>query len=223
MTARADVQTLNPGAIWEGYVVDASLLGGSVYYLTSALNPLGASVVWQGNTYQPIPIEGDGWEASTNGALPHPTLTVANLDGFISGIVDSFQDLVGAVVTRKRCLIKYLDAANGIPGATPDPTGGFDDEVWVVEQKKAETLESIVFDLVAASDAQGLMLPSRQILTTCTAVYKNTDGSGLCPYTGALATCSHEIPAEGGGCRAHFPTGPLPFGGFPGAIQVMES
>ena len=223
---RAEIQSLTPGAIVELFKVDASGIGGSVYYLCSQLNPLGANVVWQGTTYTAFPIAASGFEASTTGALPHPTLSVSNLDGLMSGLVDSLYDLVGAIVTRHQVLVKYLDAANFSGGnATADPTAGFADDVWVVEQKMAETADSITFDLVAASDAQGLMLPARVIQTSnCPSAYKNGDGTGMCPYAGAMPSCDHGLLTLNG-CRAHFPVvagvaPPLPFGGFPGAQAI---
>ena len=223
---RAEIQTLTPGAIVTLFKLDATLIGGSTYYLCPQLNPLGTNVVWQGQTYTAFPIAAAGFESSTTGALPHPNLTVSNLDGLMSGLVDSLYDLVGAIVTRKQVLVKYLDAANFSGGnATADPTAGFADDLWVIEQKTAESAESITFDLVAASDAQGLYLPGRMIQTSnCPSAYKNGDGTGMCPYAGALPSCDHGLLTPNG-CRVHFPVvagvaPPLPFGGFPGAQAV---
>jgi lambda family phage minor tail protein L len=48
---------------------------------------------------------------------------VGNVDGSITALCLSYQDLVGAVLTRHRTLGKYLDAANfGGTNATADPT-----------------------------------------------------------------------------------------------------
>ena len=67
-------------------------------------------LVWQGNKYAALPIEADGFEYSAKGALPRPTLTVANITSLLSGVMDSYDDLIGAKVTRKRTFAKYLDS-----------------------------------------------------------------------------------------------------------------
>jgi lambda family phage minor tail protein L len=211
------------------FKLDLSTLSGGTYYFSPQLNPKGGSIVWQGQTYTPMPIMAEGFSASTSGSLPHPTLTVANLDGIVGALVNSLDDLVGGIVTRKRVLAKYLDAVN-FPGgnANADSTAGFDDDVWVIEQKTAETPESIVWDLVAASDAQGLEIPSRVIQTSnCPASYKNADGSGLCPDTGSLTSCDHGLNTTNG-CAVHFPVvngvqPNIPFGGFPGTNFTSSS
>ena len=222
---RSEIQTLTPGALVTLFKVDLSVIGGGVYYLGSQINAKGAGITWAGQLYTPFPIMFSGFEASTNGALPHPTLAVSNIDGLMSGLVDSLGDMVGAVVTRKQVLVKFLDAVNFEQGnPLADSTAGFADDVWVLEQKTEETSDSITFELVAASDAQGLQVPSRIIQnSTCPFSYKNGDGTGLCPYAGALASCDHGL-ATPNGCMTHFPAvggvqPQLPFGGFPGALQ----
>jgi len=222
---RAEIQTLTPGAMVTLFKVDLSVIGGGVYYLGPQLNEKAVGVTWAGQLYTPFPIAFSGFEASTNGALPHPVLAVSNIDGLMSGLVDSLGDMVGAIVTRKQILVKYLDAINFNAGnSNADSSAGFLDDIWVIEQKTAETAEAISFELVAATDAQGLQVPSRIIQkSTCTFSYKNGDGTGLCPYAGALTSCDHGL-ATPNGCIVHFPAvggvqPPLPFGGFPGSIQ----
>ena len=195
-----DVQLLDPGAIWEGYILDTTALGGSVYYLTA----MGAAT-WQGNAYANFPIMAEGFERNTSGKLPRPKITVANLDGAVGALVRDAQDLVGSKVTRKRTFAKYLD---GQPAA--DPTAGFQDESFWIERKSLETAEAIEFELVTALDLDGLKLPRRIIqATVCPWVFKGAE----CGYAGADSTCTKTLAA----CQAKFGTSPARFGGFPGA------
>lgn len=195
-----DVQLLDPGAIWEGYILDTTVLGGTVYCLTA----MGATT-WQGNAYQNFPILAEGFERNTSGKLPRPKITVANVDGAVGALVRDAQDLVGAKVTRKRTFVKYLD---GQPAA--DPTAGFDDEVLWIERKALETAEAIEFELCTALDLDGLKLPRRIIqATVCPWVFKGTE----CGYAGADATCTKTLSD----CKTKFGSSPARFGGFPGA------
>lgn len=214
---RSEMQTLTPGALWTGWKIDMSAIGGSILYLSPSVNSKGSGVVWQGQTYNPFPMDGSGFEVTSQGQLPRPTVTVSALDGALGAAIATLDDLVGAVVTRKRVLAKYLDAANWNGGSpTADPTAGYEDDIWVIDQKTSESFDVITFQLSAASDFQGLKIPSRQIQTsTCPWAYKGTE----CGYAGALTTCAHTLAD----CRAHHPTGPLPFGGFPGALSLMGS
>lgn len=195
-----DVQLLDPGAIWEGFILDAGAVAGGVYFFTA----MGAAT-WQGNAYQNFPILAEGFERNTSGKLPRPKITVANVDGAVGALVRDAQDLVGSKVTRKRTFAKYLD---GQPAA--DPAAGFQDESFWIERKSLETAEAIEFELVTALDLDGLRLPRRIIqATVCPWVFKGAE----CGYAGADATCLKTLAD----CQTKFGTSPARFGGFPGA------
>lgn len=221
---RAEIQTLVPGTIVTLFILNTAVIGGTggsggLYYFCSNLNPLGNDVVWNGVTYAVMPIAPAGFESSTNGSLPHPTLAISNIDGLMLSLVDQLGDLVGALVTRIQVLAKYLDAVN-FSGGNPNanPTANFPIDVWVIEQKTAETYESIIFEMVAATDAQGITLPSRLIQNNnCPSAYMNGDGTGMCPYSGSNPSCDHSLsnPLVGGvsgGCQAHFSVTTTPTG-----------
>lgn len=211
----SEIQALSPSALIELFVLDATPCGGSVYYFHAGTNELGTSVVWQGQTYQPFPVQAEGFEWSSKGTLPRPKLRVAALDGLIGGLVRDLEDLVGAKVTLKRCFAKHLDAANfagGNPSA--DPTACYPDEPWVVERKTIETSDVIEFELATPMDVQNARIPARRIQALiCPWVYKGTE----CGYAGALPTCGKTLEE----CKTHFgATAELPFGGFPGTRLV---
>lgn len=113
MTIRAEIQSLAPSALLDFFVLDTTNLpGGSVMRFHAGTNGLSQPVVWQGATYEPLPIEASGFDVTARGSLPRPKLKVANAAGFLSASVKSFGDFVGCKVTRKRTFAKYLDAVN---------------------------------------------------------------------------------------------------------------
>lgn len=116
MAIRADIQSLAPTALLDFFILDTTNLpGGSVMRFHAGTNSLSQPVVWQGQTYEPMPIEAEGFDVTAKGALPRPRLRVANVNGFLSASVKSFNDFVGCKVTRKRTFAKYLDSANFPP------------------------------------------------------------------------------------------------------------
>jgi phage-related protein len=110
MSILGDLQKQNGGAWVELYELDATAQGGSVLYFHAGTNGLSTSVVWQGNTYAPFPINASGFEISGQ-QMPRPKLAVANVSGAITALLQT-SDLLGAKVTRRRTMVKYLDAVN---------------------------------------------------------------------------------------------------------------
>jgi lambda family phage minor tail protein L len=210
------IQSLSPTAVVELFVLDATACGGTVYRFHAGTNALGTSVVWQGQTFSPFPIQAEGFEWSSKGTLPRPKLRVAAMDGLVGGLVRDLEDLVGASVILKRTFAKYLDAVNFTGGvnATADPTACWHDEPWVIERKTLESAEVIEFELVSPMDVQNAMIPKRRITANiCPWAYKGTE----CGYAGALGTCAKTLAD----CRTHFgAAADLPFGAFPGTARV---
>lgn len=227
MTIESDIQKLAPGALVELFVLDATALGGTVTRFHSGLNELKSSVVWNGATYTPFPIEASGFELSGRGTLPQPKIRVANVTGLISALCIELDDLVGATLTRKRTLVKYLDAVNFTGGINPtaDPTQGFADEVWTVNRKAEENKVFVEFELAAAFDVAGIKLPRRQVVANvCPWVYRSAE----CGYAGGAVAdindaatavlASDQCGKRLASCKLRFGAfAELPFGGFPGA------
>jgi lambda family phage minor tail protein L len=184
-------------------------------------------VVWQGNAFEAFPIEVEGFELNGNGQVPRPRLRVANVTGTITALVLTYQDLVGAKITRKRTLAKYLDAVNFEGGVNPtaDPSAEFADDVYYVDRKSRETRDVVEFELAASFDLEGVSLPRRQIVqNVCPWRYRGSE----CGYTGtvyfdandqlvgssSLDVCGKRLSS----CKARFgQNAELPFGGFPAA------
>ena len=230
MTIASDLQKLAPGALIELFILDATALGGDVTRLHAGTNELRASVVWQGATYAPFPIEASGFELSGRGALPQPKVRVANVTGLITALCMELNDLVGAKFTRKRTLVKYLDAVNFTGGVNPtaDATQEFPDEIWYVNRKAEENKVFVEFDLAAAFDVQGVKLPRRQVIANvCSWLYRGPE----CGYAGGAVADINDVATTVlandqcgkrlASCKLRFGEfAELPYGGFPGAGLV---
>lgn len=217
-----DVQKLDPGAMVELFVLDLTPCGGPVKYFHAGTNELRSSVVWQGNTFEPWAIQAKGFDRSTTGQLPRPTLSASNVAGVIGALARDYGDLLGAVVTRKRTFVRYLDAVNFAAGnPTADPTPEFVDAFYV-EQKSAENKNIIEFTLAAQMDLPNVMLPLRVVTTMCGWKYRGAQ----CTYSGGPVADANDVATSDpskdscgkrlSSCKLRF-SGVLPFGGFPAA------
>lgn len=226
-TITSEIQKLAPSAVIEVFVLDTTNIGGDVYRFHAGTNGLRQRLVWQGQTYEPFPVQVSGFEFNGSGQMPRPKLVVANVTGLITAMVLLYQDLLGAKLTRKRTLAKYLDAVNFPGGSNPtaDATAEFQDDVFFIDRKTLENREVVEFELAAAFDLNGVRLPRRQIIqNVCPWKYRGAE----CSYTGtayfdindqpvaslALDVCGKRLAS----CEKRFGVNnELPFGGFPAA------
>jgi lambda family phage minor tail protein L len=185
MSVRADVATLQPQALIEVFEFDPTNIGQTAdkilrWHPGTQVDK--DPIVWRGVTYQPYPVESDGFEQSAVGKLPRPTLRAANIGGALGAFLASMQDGMGAKVTRRRTLAKYLDAVN-FPGGNPhaDPNAHFEDEIFYISRKVAQNPIFIEIELAVPFDIMGTLLPRRQVIAgTCQWVYRSTE----CSYAG---------------------------------------
>ena len=226
----SELQKLAPNAIIELYELDASPFGGDVYYFHAGTNSLTQTVTWQGQQYQPYPVKITGFEICTGGQIPRPKMAVSNISGIITALVLAYDDLLGAKVTRKRTMQKYLDAVNFSGGVNPnaDPTAEFPDDIYYVERKTSENKSAVEFELSASFDVQGVKLPRRQIIQNiCPWKYRGAE----CGYAGTNYFDSNDQPVGYLGldvcgkrissCELRFgANAELPFGGFPAASLI---
>lgn len=227
MTARADVQRLEPGAIITLYTLDLTVIGGTdvLRFTADGPNELGGDIVWAGQPYVKFPIEADGFERTGQGALPRPRLRVANVTGLVGALAIGMGDLLGAKLTRERTFVRYLDAAN-FAGGNPqaDPNQYLDREIWFVDRKSSENPIFVEWELAAAFDVAGVLLPRRQFVQNlCTWRYRGPE----CGYTGGPVADGNDQPTSDpakdrcgkrlASCKLRFGAyAELPFGGFPG-------
>jgi len=140
----------------------------TIHRFTNTKNELGNDIVWQGNTYTAIPLKAEGYEASGQGTLPRPNISVSNLLGTFTTLIAILPDgLEGCKVTRTRTLSKYLDAANFTGGSNSDadPTSYFRPrDIYFIDRKSMENRDVISYEMCSAFDLAGVRLPKRQIL-----------------------------------------------------------
>ena len=225
-----DVSALAPSAIIELFELqlDSTLHGSSdVYRFHAGSNAdVTGNIVWNGNAYTRMPVVADGFEMRSAGALPQPTITIANLDGNMTTVLalvnqtTAGNDLTGATVKRIRTLKRYIDGES-----SADPNAKFPDEIWRISRKATETRDIVTFELSSAFDLVGQKIPKRQIVAnTCQWIYRSAEcgyaGSNYFDVNGnsvsALAddVCGKRIAS----CKLRFgENGELPFGSFPGA------
>lgn len=230
MTTQAittEIQKLAPSSVIELFVLDLSLFNEGVVRFHAGTNELRRQVVWKGNAYEPFPIQADGFEFNGNGQVPRPKLKVANVTGSITALILSYQDLVGAKITRKRTLVKYLDGVNFASGTNPtaDPSAEFADDVYYIDRKSRETRDVVEFELAASFDLEGVSLPRRQIVqNVCPWGYRSSE----CGYTGTAYFNANDVSVSLksqdacgkrlSSCQKRFGSNAeLPFGGFPAA------
>lgn len=179
MTIEADLQQGWHDAIVELIDLDLSTITNDpadIFYFTNQLKPDSTKIQWKGNVYEPIPIAAAGYEKSTTGQIAQPTLTVANVLGTFTQVINELDDLVGAKVTRRRTLAKYLD---GEPNA--DPLQEFPIDVFYIERKTQENSMIISWQLASVLDLEGLKLPRRIITQNyCQWRYRGSE----CGFTG---------------------------------------
>ena len=226
-----EIHKLEPSAIIELFVLDASNSGAGIFYFHAGTNNVGGNIVWQGQTYVKFPIEFSGFEISGQGQLPRPKLKTANILGSISTMLISFNDLVGAKITRKRTFKKYLDEINfsgGNPSA--DPTAHFLDDIFFIDRKSSENKIFVEFELCSTMDLAGVQLPKRQIIqNVCPWIYRSSE----CSYAGtnyfdsndkSVTSSSQDVCGKKiSSCKARFgATAELPIGSFPSAGLIRE-
>lgn len=231
MSILSDIQTLEPGALVELFDLDATVIGGDMLRFHGYTQV--GSIWWQGNEYDPWPIQAEGF-AVQGEQLPTPRLSVGNVDGSITALCLYLEDIVGAKVTRRRTFGRYLDAANfGGVNLEADPGQEFPVDIWYIERKTSETPEVVSFELSSALDFNNVQLPRRQIVANVcwwlgSSGYRGAD----CGYTGGpvakaddTATDNPALDRCGGrlsSCKLRFGNGQLPFGSFPAAGLITR-
>ena len=190
----SELQKLNPSSRIELFVLE---LVEGLHYATgnpssvpttfrfhagSSMNS-NAEIIWQGNSYQRVPITFDGAEFSGKGQIPRPTLTIANLGGIsrssavitmtdlmiIVNLTTPHNDLVDAKLTRITTLASELDAANFPSSSNPFGTPSSNElpqEIFFIDRKVQENRNFVEFELVSEIDLAGKKIPARQVLRT---------------------------------------------------------
>tara|TARA_R100000353_G_scaffold97915_1_gene71346 strand:- start:270 stop:845 length:576 start_codon:yes stop_codon:yes gene_type:complete len=171
----SELQSINPTSIIELFTIELNTaLHGSntIYRFHNGANMnANGQVVWAGNSYLRFPIECSGFEFGSSGTLPRPTITISNILGTITAILQDVNtttagnDLNGAKFTRIRTLAQFLDAVNFTgntnPYGTPDPTAEFPKEIYFLDRKVTENRDIVTWEAQSALDLINVKLPKR--------------------------------------------------------------
>lgn len=214
------------------YILDASILGGSVSYFTNSVDG-NQAIRFGGNIYVPVEFESEGWEWNGQGKAPTPKIRIGNVNEYITATIYQYEDLLGATVTRIRTFRRYLDDG---PEANTQAT--FPTDIYRVERKSAENEVFVEFELSSAIDQAGRMLPGRQYMRDiCGHRYRHWDENTgdfsykfvTCPYVGTaffdefgeITDAVHDKCGKHiSDCKARFGNQVLPYRGFPGVARV---
>ena len=155
------------------------------YYFTNQVLPNGKKIKWRRNdnasststvTYEPLPIAATNFEKTTKGQLPTPELTVSNIFGTLSELIEDLDDLIGARIVRRRTLVKHL-----VGQSDENLNSYFPSDIFYIERKVREDSLSITFQLASPLDLEGLQLPKRVITQNyCVWEYRGDE----CGYNG---------------------------------------
>ena len=238
MPIQADFVSTSPGQLVDLFTIDISpiLAGATPLTYTNGVDSNEQSIVFAGVTYTAIPVSLSGLEKRGDGTAPRPRFTVGNPGGIVSALCVTYQDLIGAKVSRKRTFGKYLDG-----GASPDTTA-YVEEIYLINRKVSEEREVVAFELSTGVDFQNALIPGRRMLNNfCSWDYKGVAdgdpeqgciwGSGV--WTGPASTNFYDendsvVPTSANdacskklsGCKIRFgDTTILPIGLFPSLRQ----
>ena len=129
------------------------------------------------NLYQRVAVKAEGFENTSTGTIPRPTLTFSNLGGItkdttvmtmsdflnIVNKVTPGNDLLNAKVTRLMPLASALHNDNftgNNPFGTPS-TDRLQDRIYYIDRKAIENRQIVQFELVSVLDMQNKKIPAR--------------------------------------------------------------
>lgn len=185
---QAEAQRFSAGNLITLFEVDATAIGGEYMRFTASVGENNQPIRFGGHEYFPTDIEADGFEVNGRGTLPTPIIRINNAVKVLQAGVVTLEDLLGATVYRIRTFRDFLD-----DGIDPDPEAKFPVDIFKIERKVGQNKVYIEFELSAAMDQEGRMIPGRQIIRDyCTHIYRVWNpvteefdySKATCPYAG---------------------------------------
>jgi len=223
---RIAVTQIEQSAMLDLYEVDLSRFGGNVYRFHDGMNGLLKPVIWQGNRYDPYPVQVTGLSMPAHGASARPKMTFANIDGLLTAINNDYDDALGAIVTRRQVMEQYLDAVNFPDGNNQADPSREAVQKFVIEQRENSDSDFVTYVLALPTETDNAQIPARVIQADiCPWRYRGQD----CGYDGPPVAdekdqptneptkdqCSHKYR----GCKLRH-SSVLPFGGFLGSNKL---
>ena len=146
------------------------------FHAGANLNNFG-QIKFNNNLYQRVAVQIEGFQDTSTGTIPRPTLTFSNLGGItkdgtvmtmsdflaIVNLTTPGNDLLDAKVTRLMPLASALDNDNFVgdnPFGTPS-TDRLQDRIYYIDRKAIENRQVVQFELVSVLDMQNKKIPAR--------------------------------------------------------------
>ena len=146
------------------------------FHAGANLNNFG-HIKFNNNLYQRVAVQIEGFQDTSTGTIPRPTLTFSNLGGItkdgtvmtmsdflaIVNLTTPGNDLLDAKVTRLMPLASALDNDNFVgdnPFGTPS-TDRLQDRIYYIDRKAIENRQVVQFELVSVLDMQNKRIPAR--------------------------------------------------------------
>jgi lambda family phage minor tail protein L len=161
-------------------------------------------IKFQNNFYYPFPIFAEGFEYTSAGVLPTPTLTLSNTSPdnsynsfhkYIRMQIQSLGDILGAKFTRIKTFLKYLSAENFQDNVNPfnqNPSlyeMELPRDIYYIDRKSIENKTIIEYKLNTILDLENINLPGRTVLSKkCPFSYR---GEGCCYEYNSRLTSLH--------------------------------
>ena len=193
---KLDLAKLEQNALIELFEVDLRQLrdsdgiSGELYRFYAGTNEKSQPIVWQGKTYQPFGVKADGFELSGNGPSNRPTLTIGNVDGFVTALCNRFDQCLGGIVRRRLVYMHYLDAVNFEGGNKQADPSQEALSCFLVEQLSSLNRSIAQFTLALPSETDSALIGARMITTTCSWIYRSVE----CGYTGRAVADEKDQP-----------------------------
>lgn len=158
---RIAVTQIEQSAMLDLYEVDLSRFGGNVYRFHDGMNGLLKPVIWQGNRYDPYPVQVTGLSMTAQGASARPKMTFANIDGLLTAINNDYDDALGAIVTRRQVMEQYLDAVNFPDGNNQADPSREAVQKFVIEQRENSDSDFVTYVLALPTETDNAQIPAR--------------------------------------------------------------
>ena len=170
-------------------------------YFHAGTNGIPTSIVFGCQSYTAAPVEAEGFDKSTKGVLPRPTLRVANAQDTISSLMHRSNnpiDPLMAKVTRVQTFKKFIDAVNFFDQVyiyqdgntsitqsgdtlvlaahgTGDSTSRLPDQVYRIDRIASENQDFVEFELSSKLDLTNVLLPRRLVTDYCPWKYRGEE------------------------------------------------
>ena len=138
------------------------------YFRFHGSKNLKSNIIFKGKEYLFIPCEISNLEYSSEAKQNRPTLSIANINNYISNLIKDRKDLIGKRFYRKKILTKDLDDVN-FGGSNKNTLGAssfssfISVDTFVIQKKNSENKDKVEFQLANILDLDGQTVPSRKV------------------------------------------------------------